>query len=303
METSNEELKSTNEELQSVNEELQSTNEEMETSKEELQSTNEELATVNAELQNKVDDLSKAGDDMNNLMAATEIASLFLDNNLCIKRYTPATTRIIKLIRTDIGRPLADLNTSFPEVELVGLAEKVLQDLNTVEIEISSKNLHWYSLKIMPYRTMENVIGGVVMTFVDIHKVKQAEKLRRLAAAVQDANDAVLVQDLSGKILTWNKGAHQMYGWAEEQALRMNVAELIPKDKQKEHRALVDKMRAGKPIRSFKTQRRTKDGSIVDVWLTATVLVDERGDAIEIATTERDLSWLQPDQGGSLGKE
>ena len=220
LETSNEELKSTNEELQSVNEELQSTNEELETSKEELQSTNEELATVNAELQNKVDEFSKANDDMNNLLAATEIASIFLDTDLCIKRYTPAAAKIISLIQTDIGRPLSDLKTRFPDVDLVGLAGKVLKDLNTVEMEILSKDHIWYAMKIMPYRTTENVIDGVVMTFVDVHKVKQADKIRRLATVLEDANDAIMVLDLEGRILAWNKGAQQMYGWTEAEALK-----------------------------------------------------------------------------------
>jgi two-component system CheB/CheR fusion protein len=113
--------------MQSVNEELQSTNEELETSKEELQSTNEELSTVNSELQNKVDELSKSSNDMNNLLAATEIASIFLDTRLCIKRFTPATAEVIKLIQTDIGRPIGDLKTSFPEVDLANQAKAVLK--------------------------------------------------------------------------------------------------------------------------------------------------------------------------------
>ena len=147
LETSNEELKSTNEELQSVNEELQSTNEELETSKEELQSTNEELSTVNSELQNKVDELSKSSNDMNNLLAATEIASIFLDTNLRIKRYTPPAANIIKLIQTDIGRPIGDLNTSFPLVDLADRARRVLQDLNTASTEILAEGKTWYALE------------------------------------------------------------------------------------------------------------------------------------------------------------
>ena len=208
LETSNEELKSTNEELQSVNEELQSTNEELETSKEELQSTNEELATVNAELQSKLDEFSKANDDMSNLLASTEIASLFLDSDLHIKRYTPAAAKIIHLIQTDVGRPLNDLKTCFPDVNLVRLGEQVLKDLNTMEMEII-KDSTWYALKILPYRTTRNIIDGVVMTFMDIHTVKQADKVRRLATVLEDANDAITVVDLKGRILAWNKGAQR----------------------------------------------------------------------------------------------
>jgi two-component system CheB/CheR fusion protein len=292
METSNEELKSTNEELQSVNEELQSTNEELETSKEELQSTNEELATVNAELQNKVDEFSEASDDMNNLLAATEIASIFLDTDLFIKRYTPAAAKIISLIQTDIGRPLSDLKTRFPDVDLIGLAGKVLKDLNTVEMDILSKDLCWYAVKVMPYRTVENVIDGVVMTFVDVHKVKQADKIRRLATVLEDSNDAVTVLDLEGNILAWNKGAQQMYGWTEAEALKMNIYQLVPEDRRNELKSFIEKIVKGEPVKAFKSRRKTKAGKILDVWLTGTALRDESGRPTEIATTERDLAWI-----------
>ena len=292
METSNEELKSTNEEMQSVNEELQSTNEELETSKEELQSTNEELATVNAELQNRVDEFSSANDDMNNLLTATEIAAIFVDTDLCIKRYTPAAAKIISLIQTDIGRPLSDLKTRFPDVDLIGLAGKVLKDLNTVEMEIQSKDFIWHALKVMPYRTAENVIAGAVMTFVDVHKVKQADKIRRLAIVLEDSNDAIMVLGLDGNILAWNKGARQMYGWTESEALKMNISELVPEDKQNEFKSVIRKIATGETIKSFMTQHKTKAGKILDIWITGTALMDESGRRTEIAITERDLAWL-----------
>ena len=292
LETSNEELKSNNEEMQSINEELQSTNEELETSKEELQSTNEELATVNSELQNKVNELSKASDDMNNLLAASEIASIFMDTRLNIERYTPAAARIIKLIPRDIGRPLSDLKTSFPEVELAELAKKVLQDLNSLEMEILSQDLIWHVLKVMPYRTGQNVIAGVVITLTDIHRVKQADKIRRLATVLEDASDAITVHDFKGRILAWNKGAENMYGWTEFEALKMNIKELIPKQRRKEEKAVMDKLKRGEAVNAFKTRRMTKGGKLLDVWLTGTVLTDDSGQPIEIATTERDLAWL-----------
>jgi two-component system CheB/CheR fusion protein len=292
LETSNEELKSNNEEMQSVNEELQSTNEELETSKEELQSTNEELATVNSELQNKVNEFSKASDDMNNLLAASEIASIFMDTRLNIERYTPAAAQIIKLIPTDIGRPLSDLKTSFPGIDLAQHAKKVLNDLNTLETEILSEDRIWHALKVMPYRTGENVISGVVMTVMDIHKVKQADKIRRLATVLEDANDAIAVRDFKGRILAWNKGAEGMYGWTEFEALKMTIEDLVPKEGLKEEKALIDKLKRGEAVKAFKTRRMTKDGKLLDVWLTVTVLTDESGKPIEIATTERDLAWL-----------
>ena len=298
LETSNEELKSTNEELQSVNEELQSTNEELETSKEELQSTNEELSTVNAELQNRVEEFSKANDDMSNLLASTEIASVFLDTDLHIKRYTPAAAKIIHLIQTDVGRPLNDLKTCFPNVDLVGLGEKVLKDLNTVEIEILSRDLTWYALKILPYRTTRNIIDGVVMTFVDIHTVKQADKVRRLATVLEDANDAVTVMDLKGRILAWNKGAQQLYGWTEPEALQMNFVDFLPKGSQNDFGKIVDKLRKSGTIKSYRARRMTKDGKTLNIWLTASALMDENGQMVEMAITERDLDWLAGTQEG-----
>lgn len=292
METSNEELKSTNEELQSVNEEMQSTNEELETSKEELQSTNEELSTVNAELQNKLDELTKTGNDMNNLLSATEIACIFLDTRLCIQRYTPATAEIIKLIQTDIGRPIGDMKTCFPGVDLADQSQKVLNDLNTIDAEILSDGKIWYTLKMMPYRTVENVIEGVVMTFINIHAVKKAGILSRLAIVLQDSNDAVSVLDFSGRIKTWNKGAATMYGYSESEALQMNFSLLLPQDSPDDIREIADRLKKGQIIKSVKSQRVKKDGKMLDVWLTATALNDETGLPVEMAFTERDLNWL-----------
>jgi two-component system CheB/CheR fusion protein len=294
LETSNEELKSTNEELQSVNEELQSANEELETSKEELQSTNEELNTVNSELQNKVHELSMSGDDMKNLLASSDIATIFLDTRLCIKRYTPAAARIIKLIPTDIDRPLNDLKTSFPEIDLAQHAKRVLDDLNTLETEIVSEDNVWYQLRAMPYRTTENVIDGVVMTFINIQQqVGQAEeKMRRFATVLEDSNDAVTVQDFNGRILAWNKGAEKMYGWTESEALKMNAADLLPTGNQEEMKTFFEQIKKGEPVQSLKTRRKVKTGKILDVWLTATALRDESGRPVEVATTERDFDWL-----------
>ena len=179
METSNEELKSTNEELQSVNEELQSTNEELETSKEELQSTNEELVTVNAELQIKVNELSQMNNDINNLLGSTEIGTIFLDTRLNIKRFTPATTKIFNLIQTDLDRPISDITAKIRYENLEKDAKNVLETLSIQESEVICVAGNWYSMRIAPYRTLENVIDGVVITFVDITRIKQTEDALR----------------------------------------------------------------------------------------------------------------------------
>ena len=173
METSNEELKSTNEELQSVNEELQSTNEELETSKEELQSVNEELATVNTELQNKVLELSRANNDMNNMLAGTGMGTLFVDTQLRISRFTPAITQVINLIQSDIGRPVGHIVSNLIDYgSLVEDVQVVLDTLISQESEVQTKAGTWYLMRIRPYRTLENVIEGVVITFIDITQRK-----------------------------------------------------------------------------------------------------------------------------------
>jgi two-component system, chemotaxis family, CheB/CheR fusion protein len=175
MRASQEELQASNEELQSTNEELQSTNEELTSSKEEMQSMNEELQAVNAELQRKLDDLALAQSDMRNLLNSTDIATLFLDRELNVRRYTEKARKIISLRDTDIGRPLSELAS---QLEYPGLQEDVQEMLRTMvvaEKQIHSRDGRWYAVRIMPYRTLDNVIQGAVMTFVDITAAKELE--------------------------------------------------------------------------------------------------------------------------------
>jgi two-component system CheB/CheR fusion protein len=175
MQTSQEELKSTNEELQSANEELQSTNEELTTSKEEMQSLNEELQTVNHELQAKVDELSWASNDMKNLLNSTEIATLFLDGGLNVRRFTTQTASIIKLIPGDVGRPITDIVTDLDYPGMAADANEVLRTLVFTEKQIATCDGRWFLVRIMPYRTLENRIDGVVITFLNITTAKTLE--------------------------------------------------------------------------------------------------------------------------------
>ncbi|MEO8857301.1 MAG: chemotaxis protein CheB, partial [Burkholderiaceae bacterium] len=172
---SREELQSANEELQSTNEELQSANEELTTSKEEMQSMNEELQTVNAEMQSKLDDLNLAQSDLKNLLNSTEIAMLFLDQNLNVRRFTDRAAKIINLRDSDIGRPLSDLTTSLQYPALPDDAHETLRTLVFSEKQIQSSDQRWFSVRIMPYRRLDNVIDGAVITFVDITATKQVE--------------------------------------------------------------------------------------------------------------------------------
>jgi two-component system CheB/CheR fusion protein len=176
MQTSQEELKSINEELQSTNEELQSTNEELTTSKEEMQSLNEELQTVNIELQSKINEYSRANDDMKNLLNSTEIATLFLDKELNIRRFTDQVSRIFKIRPADIGRPFTDLvtNLNYPAISVH--AFEVIRTLITTETAIATNDDRWFNVRIMPYRTLDDHIDGLVITFSDITMAKILEK-------------------------------------------------------------------------------------------------------------------------------
>jgi two-component system CheB/CheR fusion protein len=199
MQTSEEELKSANEELQSTNEELQSTNEELTTSKEELQSLNEELQTVNNELQAKVDELSRASNDMRNLLNSTEIAVVFLDNAFRVRRFTTQASQIIKLIPGDAGRPFTDIASDLVYPELIEDAQEVLRTLASTEKTIGTRDGRWFTARIMPYRTLDNKIDGVVITFLDVtvHKgletrlhdaeKKMEEQARQQGEALADA--------------------------------------------------------------------------------------------------------------------
>ena len=172
LEQSNQELKGANEELTSMNEELQSTTEELETSKEELQSINEELQSVNAELQEKVSQLADSNDDMSNLLNGTEIATLFLDANLCIKRYTPSIVPIFRLLPTDLGRPISHISHTIGDVDLAECFGWVLKTMNVLERELCTRTGEWYIMRGIPYRTQENTISGVVVTFSDVTELK-----------------------------------------------------------------------------------------------------------------------------------
>lgn len=175
MQTSQEELKSTNEELQSSNEELQSTNEELTTSREEMQSMNEEMQTVNAELQNRVNDFIQANDDLKNLLNSTDIATLFLDRALSIRRFTDKMQKIIKIRDSDIGRPFTDLVSDLDYPQISTHAREVLRSLVFIETPIAASNGRWFNVRIMPYRTNEDKIDGVVITFIDITASKKTE--------------------------------------------------------------------------------------------------------------------------------
>ena len=199
MQTAQEELRSTNEELQSTNEELQSANEELTTSKEEMQSMNEELQTVNSELQAKVDELSQASNDMKNLLDSTDIATLFLDKELNVRRFTPKATQIIKLIHADIGRPITDLASDLNYPDLTDDAREVLRTLVSAEKPIAASTGRWFTVRIMPYRTMDDRIDGVVITFANITVSKTLEANLRDQQSVLEKHVAAQTTELESR--------------------------------------------------------------------------------------------------------
>ena len=183
MQTSHEELRSANEELQSTNEELQSTNEELTTAKEEMQSMNEELQTVNAEQAARMEELTRASDDLKNLLNGADIATVFLDGDLKVRRFTTGTTRLFKLIPGDVGRPLTDVANDLRDTDLASEAREVLRTLVPSQRQARAQGGRWFEVRVLPYRTVDNRIDGVVLTFVDITQTKALEAQLRRAAA------------------------------------------------------------------------------------------------------------------------
>lgn len=216
MQTSREELQSTNEELQSTNEELQSSNEELTTSKEEMQSLNEELQTVNAELMAKVDDYTRVNNDMKNLLNSTDIATLFLDKDLNIRRYTNQATKIFKLIKSDIGRPLTDQASKLDYPDLPKDAREVMRTLIFIEKQIPTKDGRWFSTRVMPYRTYDDRIDGLVITFIDISEMKLVEekllKINQENRLLIDSSYKVILKiSADWKIVEFNSAAETFF--------------------------------------------------------------------------------------------
>lgn len=286
-----EELETSNEEMQSTNEEFQSVNEELETSKEELHSLNEELLTVNSELQKKIDELSRSNNDMNNMLAGTGVGTVFVDHELRIKRFTPVATQLINLIQADIGRPITHIVSNIMDYYHLGEdVQEVLDTLIPKEIEVQTKPEKWYMMRILPYRTSQNTIEGAVINFIDFTEQKIFQRMNRLAVVVHDSNDAVTMQDFEGLILAWNPGAEKMYGWSEEEALAMNIRDTIPENERENALDLIKDLAGHKKLEPFPTRRVTKDGEIIEVWMTATVLLNEEGKPYAVATTERRIT-------------
>lgn len=292
-EAAGEEAKASNEELRAVNEELRSATEEMETSREEEQSLIEELTTVNAELQNHIGELSGANSDLHNLMAATEIATIFIDSELRITRYTPAATALFHLIPTDIARPLTDLTSRvhYPELDLD--VRRVLETLVPVEREVGQSAGKWYQARLLPYRTLDNRIAGVVLTFTDITDKKRVSEMQAwLSAVVSSTADAIISFDLSQVVLSWNSGAERIFGYTAQEAIGRPLNVLAPVD-HPGFEELLRNVSAGAVVENLAMASRRRNGQPVRLALTLSPMRDASGTLIATTVVARDITQAE----------
>ncbi len=297
LETSNEELQATNEELLAANEELQSTNEE-------LQSVNEELITLNSEHQSKINELSELYNDMNNLLSSTEIGTIFLDRDMRIRKFTPACQKIINLMAADKGRPISHISHRFPtDVLLQKYAEEVLDTLIPIErnVRTITEDHKSYLIKFLPYRTLENHIQGVVITFVDITELKKAEEVAKKkeedilaslstrAEILDNVPDAVIACDINFKIISWNRSAQLIFGYSEEEVLQRDFFALLkPFLNEEERKANKENIIKNEHITGH-SQAKSKWGNLINVYLIKDVLFDKMGKPEKIVTIMKKL--------------
>ncbi|GAB3559864.1 CheR family methyltransferase [Spirosoma fluminis] len=286
-----EELKATNEELQAINEELRSSAEELETSKEELQSINEELTTVNQELKIKVEEISLVGDNLQNLINSTDMATLFLDRSLRVNLFTPATREIFNLIPTDFGRPLTDITHRLAYTYLPADMERVLATLQPVEREVRTTNRRVYLMRVLPYRTTDDRINGIVLTFVDITPRKAAEEASYfLASIIESSQDSVITLNFEGVITSWNKASEALYGYSAAEAIGQSLGMLTLPQDLIEVLNLAEKIKQSQRVETHETVRITKDGQELILEVVLSPVKDLQGQVIGVSSVARDIT-------------
>jgi two-component system CheB/CheR fusion protein len=300
-ETANEELQATNEELVAANEELQSTNEE-------LHSVNEEMYTVNAEYQKKNAELQELNNDIEHLLNGTDVATMFLDRQLCIRKFTPRIADTFRVIPQDVGRPLRTFTHDLSHPTLMADVERVLNEGVTVEAQTWDKRQHCYFLRILPYRARNKDASdaafgvaiarpttpdGVVLTLTDISPLERARaRLAQLSAIVESSDDAILSKTLDGIITTWNAGATRLYGYAADEAIGRHASFLYPPGRKEEIDAILQQARSGRVTDRMETQRLRKDGTLVDVSVTFSPILDGSNAIVGISGISRDITQL-----------
>ena len=300
LETANEELQATNEELVASNEELQSTNEE-------LHSVNEELYTVNAEYQKKNAELLALNDDIEHLLNGTDVATMFLDRELCIRKFTPRIAEIFQVIPHDVGRPLASFMHSLAHPSLMDDIERVLRGAPVFETQTWDKQGRCYFLRILPYRgrssqrpdhpqaaaTAQAGPDGVVLTLTDISALEQARaRLAQLSAIVESSDDAIVSTTRDGIVTSWNNGATRLYGYTADEAIGRHASFLSPAGRKEEVDVILAGVRDGQAVERLETTRLRKDGSSVDVSVTFSPILDASLAVVGISAIFHDITQL-----------
>jgi len=290
LETSNEELQATNEELVASNEELQSTNEE-------LHSVNEELYTVNIEHQRKITQLAELTDDLDGLLHGIDVGVLFLDEELCIRKYTAQAARVFRLLPQDVGRRL---DSFAPTIQYPNLEADVVQVLQTGQAqqrEVTSRDGVIYLLRILPHRSRA-AKNGVVVLLVDVSELKRSEaRVRRLSSIVESSSDAIFARDAEGKIIGWNRGAEALYGWSAEEASGRDSLFMVPEGA--ERATALEKLRKaqrGEALQPYEAVHLRRDGSSVDVSVAHAPVYDEHDLVVGVSSIARDITQRRRDE-------
>lgn len=283
METSNEELQATNEELVASNEELQSTNEE-------LHSVNEELYTVNAEYQKKIDELTEVTADLENLLRSTEIGVIFLDRDLCIRKFTPKMAELFHLLPYDVGRRIDSFAHNIRRDHLLDDLRRVLREEMVIEADVPGPDGQTFLLRILPYRSKEK-IEGVVLTLIDVTQLKRVEAdLRFMSKVYVDGADPIVVEDLDGRITDVNAEALRVFGWTRPELLGRSVDALIPPKERLRAKQLRAQCLENGGLRNVETHKQNRATDLIPVLLTLSVLLDEGGKPVALASNVKDIT-------------
>lgn len=283
METANEELQAANEELVAANEELQSTNEE-------LHSVNEELYTVNAEHQRKIDQLTELTEDMENLFAATDVGTVFLDRTLRVRRFTPRIAELFQLLPQDIGRPIGSFAHSLMIPELIEDLTRVLASEGEYERQVADRTGRWYLVRVVPYR-VGKLVDGLVMSVVDITTLKETEaRLRLMSKVFKDVADPVIIENLQGEIIDLNPEAERAYGWSRSELLGKSGLILVPEELQSQAVRLREECQRNEYVRNAEMVRRSKNGHTHPALVTLSRIATQEGAPPVIAIISKDIT-------------
>jgi PAS domain S-box-containing protein len=271
-------------------EEFQSAHEDLIAAREKLLSSNEELAAINSQLAAKVADLEASRSDLAGVLGATNIAMLILDAELRIEKFTPPAAVLLNLCDNDLGRPWNAVARGFDE-QLAIDAQLTIETRTPIEKNVRAHHHECFLRRVQVYGAEGARVGGVVVTFVDItRQIESDAQLRRFAAMLRDSADAIVVMDFGGRIVAWNRGAQRLYGYTQSEALRLNVRDLMTGDRLDRTQEVMRRVAQGEAMQPFDTQRRTRDGRIVDVSATVALLFDAAGNPESLAATERDIT-------------